>query len=192
MFAATTRIACGRFDFAEQSEARRYEEIVGIKALQLDNRDASEILQQRQLNQRWDADDKQHEPPVKLLKWSTGPARYLALDGKEIASRRARLRFDRSGLRASLHQRRLAVSADCPDCKGLADTADHVLMHCGVYNAARQACVAQLAAAGLQLEPAIAMGHVEQLNPQRQATSLMATGQLLRAIDRVAARRQKQ
>jgi len=60
---------------AEQSEARRYEEIVKCKAMQLDNREASEILQQRQLNQRWDADDKQNEPPVKLLKWITGPAR---------------------------------------------------------------------------------------------------------------------
>jgi hypothetical protein len=62
---------------AEQSEARRYEEIVKCKAMQLDNREASEILQQRQLNQRWDADDKQNEPPVKLLKWITGPALLL-------------------------------------------------------------------------------------------------------------------
>src|SRR6185437_4560349 len=127
---------------AEQAEARRYEEIVKCKAMQLDNREASEIIQQRQLNQQWDTDDKQYEPPVKLLKWNTGPARYLALDGKEIASRRARLRFDRSGLQASLHQRRLAVSADCPDCKGSRDTADHVVLNCGTYNAARLACVA--------------------------------------------------
>jgi hypothetical protein len=175
---------------AEQSEARRYEEIVKCKAMQLDNREASEILQQRQLNQRWDADDKQNEPPVKLLKWITGPARYLDLDGKEIASRRARLRFDRSGLRASLHQRRLAVSADCPDCKDSPDTADHVLLNCGTYNAERLACVSQLVTAGCSLNVAIALGEVEHLNPKRQAICLTATGLLLRAIDRVAARRQ--
>lgn len=176
---------------AEQSEARRYEEVVHTKAMQLDNREASDILQQRQLNQRWDADDKRHEPPVKLLKWSTGPARYLALDGKEIASRRARLRFDRSGLRASLRMRRLVDSEECPDCKAPADTAEHVLLHCRAYDDARLACVTQLSSAGCSLDLALALGEVEHLNPKRQLICLTATARLLRAIDRVAARRQR-
>ena len=176
---------------AEQSEARRYEGVVKRKAMQLDNKEAADILQERQLNERWDTDDKQQEPPVKLLKWHTGPARYLALDGKEIASRRARLRFDRSGLRASLHQRRLAASAECPDCKAPGDTAEHVILQCGVYNAARLACAAQLVNAGCSFDLAIALGEVEHLNPKRQEICLTATGHLLRAIDRVAARRQR-
>jgi hypothetical protein len=177
---------------AEQSEAKRYEGIVKCNSIQLSNKDVDDTLQQRQLNQRWDADEKRQEPPVKLLKWLTGPARYLALDSKEVASRRARLRFDRSGLRASLRQRRLVASADCPDCKGVPDTAEHVLLHCPAYAAARQACAAALQRANCSFDLGTALGEVEQLNPRRQVSSLGITGQLLRTIDRIVARRRRQ
>ena len=107
------------------------------------------------------ADEKQHEPPVKLLKLKPGPACYLRLDSKEVASRRARLRFDRSGLRASLKQRRLVASDDCPDCKGVPDTAKHVLLHCPAYAAARQTCEAAMRRANCTFDESTALGDVE-------------------------------
>jgi hypothetical protein len=148
-------------------------------------------LQEEQLRDWWPEEDKSHELPVKALKLSTGPARYLTLDDKDVASRRARLRFDRSGLRASLRQRRLVASDDCPDCKGVPDTADHVLLACPAFQLERKTCEASLANYGCVLDFGTALGGVELLAPHMQRVTLAATGRLLRAIDRIAARRKR-
>jgi hypothetical protein len=176
---------------AEQSEARRYEAAVDGSSLALTNKDVATRLQEKQLSEWWPDEDKTHELPVKALKLLPGPARYLTLDDKEVASRRARLRFDRSGLRASLRQRRLVASDDCPDCKGVTDTAEHVLLVCPAYQVERKTCVAALARYACVLNFGTALGDVEFLAPHMQRASLAATGTLLRAIDRIAARRRR-
>jgi len=176
---------------AERSEVRQYEAVVGDKAIAVTNELADHRMQQRQISDWWDEEDKKHVLPVKLLKLNTGPSRYLILDNREAASRRARLRFDRSGLQASLKQRRLTANENCPDCKGEPDTADHVLLRCPTFDQARRACGNALARVNCHLNSGIAMGGVEDLSPQQQLTVLHATAGLLMAIGRIAARRRR-
>ena len=176
---------------AERSEAKRFETAVGASSLELNNQEVAFRLQEKQLREWWPEEDIKHELPVKLLKLQPGIACYLTLDDKEVASRRARLRFDRSGLRASLRQRRLVPTADCPDCKGVPDTAEHVLMSCPSFSGERHACETALGRCRCVLDLATAMGAVEDVTPHQRRTSLAATGRLLRAIDRIAARRRR-
>src|SRR6185295_7238779 len=90
--------------------------------------------------------------PLLNVKFKPGMSLYLVRDNKDIASRRARLRFDRSGLGASLAKRRLVASADCPDCKGVTDDAEHALLQCPRFAVPRQACAAALDGAGCALD----------------------------------------
>src|SRR5687767_13604537 len=61
-------------------------------------------------------------------------------DTKTVASRRARLRFDRSGLNASRYRRKLSNTDQCPDCKLATDSAEHVVLDCPSHNIARKCC----------------------------------------------------
>jgi hypothetical protein len=176
----------------ERSEAKRCEALMGATAVELTNEEASQLLQRKQLSEWWGDEERKYPLPVTLVKMGPGPARYLAVDPKEIASRRARLRFDRSGLRESLRRRRLTASGDCPDCKGVTDTPEHVLIICPVFDAARRTCEAELRRIGCELNLQSGLGGVEELGPQRQISSLRATAGLLAAIERIGARRNKE
>jgi hypothetical protein len=97
----------------------------------------------------------------------------------------------RSGLRESLRRRRLANSGDCPDCKGVTDTPEHVLTSCPVFDAERRICVAALGRCGCELNLQTGLGGVEELRPHQQLAALKATAGLLKAIDRIGARRRR-
>src|SRR6185312_15267354 len=170
------------------------EKEVGASCMELDNNEVTRRLQSHQLREGWGEEDKKHELPVRLVKFAAGLARYLLVDSKEAASRRARLRLDRSGLRESMARRRLADSPDCPDCKGTPDTAEHVLLQCPSFGAARLACSAELRRLNLQLNLVTALGETEPAagRPVTEAAhvaALHATAGLLMAIDRIAAKR---
>jgi hypothetical protein len=136
-------------------------------------------------------DEQRHPLPIKFLKHSpAGPSCYLLSDPKSVASRRARLRLDRSGLNDSRFRRRLTPSPLCPDCKVYVDTPEHVLLHCPHYDQTRQTVRSTLSRYGLQLDFALAMGDVEGLPSTRlQKDTLSATALLLSAINRISARR---
>ena len=136
-------------------------------------------------------DEQRHPLPIKFLKhFPAGPSRYLLCDSSPVASRRARLRLDRSGLNESRFRRRLAPSLLCPDCKVFVDTPEHVLLHCPQYDQVRHRVQSTLSGFGLQLDVALAMGDVEGLPSTRlQKDVLLATSALLSAIDRISARR---
>lgn len=172
----------------EQSAVRRWEEAVGGQALQLGPKLTKERLLMRQLASGW-TDGKDTCVPLLTHKFEPGLSVYLLLDDKHTASRRARLRFDRSGLRASLAKRRLVPSPDCPDCKGAVDDADHVLLTCPAFAGPRANCAAALAQAGCVLSTELALGRVEHLPKRKQAAALLATSELLTAIERIGARR---
>jgi len=175
----------------ERSLAKQWDGPAGGSALQVDARQVGPRLLSHQLNSGWNEDKDPSLPLLALKVGHTGLSAYLRHDDKVTASRRARLRLDRSGLRASLAQRRLAASAACPDCGAGTDDAEHALLLCPRQAAARQVCEAALAACGRALNFGLAMGQVEQLPPRLQQTALAATAGLLKAVDRIAARRQR-
>jgi hypothetical protein len=83
-----------------RAAARRFEGLVGDGAIVLTNGRTKLLLLSRQL---WDLqqDGAEHPAPVIVQKLSPLPSLYLRTDSKSVASRRARLRFDRSGLNES-------------------------------------------------------------------------------------------
>jgi len=170
--------------------------VVGVAAIHLSGPTATARLLRHQLDLRWDVDDQKQPLPFTLLKFEPGPSLYLRTDSKTTASRRARLRFDRSGLNAARYRLRLSPTAACPDCKHPADDADHVLLHCPQYDAHRLACRTAL----LRIDPRIdslpalytvAMGGVEHCADNLQPAILAATAPLLDAISRIAAIRRR-
>jgi hypothetical protein len=166
------------------SELKRFEHRTSMKALECDNTQVTNSLLRFQLRHCWDEEDKS-VPPVMLLKLEPGLPAYLVHDNKTTAARRARLRFDRTGLNASLFHRRLAASPDCPECKGQAETADHVIMQCPKYNAARLLCDGRLRQLGLQHETHWALGGVEGELERRARRVLETTAEFLAEIDRL-------
>ena len=159
-------------------------------ALRMSSAAVHKSLQNLQLNDWWTDQEQKHLMPIMLLKLTAGPSRYLSQDNNTAASRRSRLRFDRSGLNESRYRRRLTLSPDCPDCKLCPDTAEHVLLECPTYDQARQRCQTSLQQFGLHLSYPLAMGAVEQLSSlQLQADVLSATAKLLEAIGRISSRR---
>jgi len=177
----------------ERSEAKHcLAKLRAGDALELDNAELVERLLRHQLLAQWDDGDKRTLPQQNVkLRPGFEQYRYLLWDTRETASRRARLRFDRSGLRASLAHRRLVQSADCPDCKGVADTAEHVLLECPSYAAQRQACRDALGGLGVELNLATAIGGLEDTDAQHRQRAINATAGILNAIHRVAARRMR-
>jgi hypothetical protein len=130
----------------------------------------------------WDEED--YVAPAKLLKFSPGTSCYISHDSPFVAARRARLRFDRSSLNASLFKRRCSPTDKCPVC-GLVEDTDHVLLHCPAYDAARQACKAAFAFHKVDFNAGILLGQVEDLPAHLQKPILEASGTLLSQIKRI-------
>ena len=172
-----------------RAEVRRFEGLIGVEAVTVSNKRAKQLLLSRQW---WDLqhEDTKLPSPVAVLKRDGSASLYLYKDSPAVASRRARLRFDRSGLNESRFRRKLSPTPHCPSCPNVADSADHVLLACPQYAAARQSCQTALGRFGLSLNSPLAMGFVDDLQPiTLQADVLAATSPLLDAICRISARR---
>lgn len=169
-------------------EVRRLEAVHGSG---LSAAGALASLRDTQLGDWWGEEDEKHPLPIKLLKFTARPSSYLRVDSRTVASRRARLRFDRSGLNASRFKRKLVDSRACPDCKAPCDDSEHALLHCPVYSAPRQSALAALSQYGLSPDLySIAMGSVDHLPSQHlQADALTATAPLIEAAARISSRR---
>src|SRR6185437_14772933 len=80
---------------------------------------------------------------LRALKTSPGLSRYLKLDDQQTACARARLRFNRARLNASLHERKAIDSPDCTAC-GVPETVHHAVCDCNLRATAaaelRRAC----------------------------------------------------
>jgi hypothetical protein len=82
---------------------------------------------------QWQLDNwsevKEGSKLLKGLKTQAGPSSYLLSDERRLSAVRARLRFDRASLNASLAQRSVLANANCPTC-GQIDTVEHCLLEC--------------------------------------------------------------
>lgn len=111
-----------------------------------------------------------------------GLAPYLVSDDRQTFCLRARLRFARSYLRAHQHRLGLADSAVCEQCDlGRDETAEHVVLECPKYNAARRELQATLLQHQLALSPAVVLAALWKKNKLTPAV-LEATGKFLRTI----------
>jgi hypothetical protein len=143
------------------------------------------VLLQKRINDLWNEDCEKDLPWYKRLKSKPGMAVYLFHDSKVVAARRARLRFNKSSLRASLHSRRLAADPHCPDCKNVTESPQHVIFDCPTYAIARAACTTALADRGLLLTIPHALGGLENVPDYLHELVLQATATLLLAITRI-------
>src|SRR4051812_38417892 len=119
------------------------------------------------------------------VKFKPDIADYLLHDSKVVAARRARLRFDKSSLRASLHSRRIAADPFCPDCKNITESPQHAILDCPSYANARTACSAALLSRGLRLTVPLTLGGLEGEPNSLHTLILKATGILLIAMTRI-------
>jgi hypothetical protein len=166
-----------------KAAVRRYEWLLSV------NHQDPNLLQllkpaalQYQLRMWWD--EKDASIPVKLLKFEPGPSKYLTHDKPKAASRRARLRFDRSSLNLSMSRRRCSNTSLCPVCH-ITEDADHVLHTCPSYDVARHACQAAFAYHNIPFQSSYLLGEVSPLPPRVQASILDASASFLQTITRI-------
>lgn len=171
-----------RLQFEHQNWA---EAATGCDPITHDSQQIAAALLRHQLRSWWDGEEK--EPClIKSLKMDPGTALYLLHDPALVAKRRARLRFDRSSLNKSLFRRRLAASPYCPDCPNDEDTAEHILLHCQRYDAARSACDAVFRQYNVHMTLATLLGELGDIRPSAKRLALLqASSTLLAAIKRV-------
>jgi hypothetical protein len=98
-----------------------------------------ELVQQLD-HQRWRSTGAKS---LRALKTSPGLSRYLKLDDQQTACARARLRFNRARLNASLHERKCIDSPDCTAC-GVPETVHHAVCDCNRYANLRATAAAEL------------------------------------------------
>src|SRR3954447_14929867 len=79
---------------------------------------------------------------LKRVKFSPGLSRYLLFDDGPTAIARARFRFDRALLRASMHKRALTEDPNCQLCD-VPETVHHALADCPRYDNFRATARAQ-------------------------------------------------
>lgn len=126
------------------------------------------FLARRDTFERWKAQDKGKR--VQEVRSRPGLARYHSLDPPGIAALRSRLRFDLELLGASMLKRHLENNGDCvcegwdaeQNCK-VVESRDHFLLHCPLYAAARQRCLADLHDHSIEPTAALFMGSTNNL-----------------------------
>ena len=139
---------------------------------------------------------------MRYLQFSPDLPKYLTQDCKLAAARRARLRLGCSGLNESRARRRLTPTADCPDCKGAIEDADHVATVCPRWAAARHECNMELSVHGLVLNAELLMGGTEPDDGENEAkaprpdpavrrAALKATERFLLKISRIGPTRRQ-
>jgi len=127
---------------------------------------------------------------MKGIKLSPGASEYLFVDDRRTSALRARLRHDRSSLKASLADRRVEPSPNCPTC-GVPEDNDHCVLICPNFAIPRLRCTTRLSRIGQPLKSsAVALGdtewpakHVFRLPDNVQRELLIITGEYLRDID---------
>src|SRR6185436_14750454 len=152
----------------------------------IDNKEAMAVVHdqlQRHQWQEWQSNDIGCWQ-LKGLKLSSGPSLYLLHDGRRLATLRARLRFNRCSLRASLAERRLSADPNCEVC-AVPETVEHCLLVCPRYTIARQECAAALDLHRLPLTLASALGSLDDAGPGVRRAALATTGRYLLAIDNI-------
>lgn len=123
---------------------------------------------------------------LKGLKCKAGPSYYILHErNRRLQAIRARLRFDRASLNASLNQRRV-IGYDSPLCAtcNMADTIDHCLLECKSYDAERKAANAEFNRHGLQLNlDTVLLGDANAMSSVQLSTCLQISSVYLLAID---------
>jgi hypothetical protein len=89
------------------------------------------------------------DAPSSVLNFTPAPLSfrvpsYLTCDStRDTRSMRARIRFQRTGLRSDLFRQGLADQADCPRCPGILHTAEHFVLRCPRTRSARSTLFSQ-------------------------------------------------
>jgi hypothetical protein len=115
------------------------------------------------------------------VKQSPGTSLYMLRDTRPVCNLRARLRFNRCGLNASLAQRRVVPSPLCLMC-GVDETVEHCLLECDSYDIVRNTCKNRLEAETLPMNLAVILGDEHAINSLSVAAALSITGDFLIAI----------
>ena len=140
-------------------------------------------VDQWQLDQ-W-SDAKEGSKQLKALKTQAGPSGYLLADDRRLSAVRARLRFDRASLNASLAQRCVVPDASCPHC-GQVDSVEHCLLECKRFASQRNDLDLELQREGEQLSLATVL--TSDLLPKHVWSNVQqSSGRFLLAIDAIRA-----
>ena len=130
----------------------------------------------------WKFADQQMSKLLQGVKLQHGVSHYLTSDTRIICSIRARLRFDRALLNASLAQRRLRLSPDCELCN-TPESVEHCLVACERYDNCRESCAKKLHAEGIDCNLGVLLGDYTGLTAGQTRSAVDITSQFLLAIE---------
>jgi hypothetical protein len=120
---------------------------------------------------------------MKLCKVDSGVSPFLHKASRSAIQLIARFRYNRSGLNEQRHKRNPAVSPLCAECKaGSPESVEHVLMQCPHYDPPRRQLLTSLTAIACPLSLNVALGSIEQIDPDHHATALSAVVTFLAAV----------
>ena len=122
---------------------------------------------------------------LKAVKLRPGISQHLMLDDRVVCTMRARLRFNRSSLNASLAERKVTSDARCQNC-GVPETTEHCLLYCQLHDTGRAACQQLLAAMNVPFGVDTVLGSPDAVPNSRDCPAVLTiTGDFLRTIDTV-------
>jgi len=101
---------------------------------------------------------------LKGIKLNYGTSSYLLHDSRAICNVRARLRFDKASLHASLAQRRIVQDPNCALCH-VPETVEHCILHCQRFDNLRTTCKSALLAQNIPFNIATVLGDTTGLSP---------------------------
>lgn len=113
---------------------------------------------------------------------SAQPASYLSHDSRSVAVTRARFRMNRANLNSWLFRYGAIPTSACPKCNDPNEDADHVLLHCPAYDAARRTCHLRFSQLGCPFTVDVLLGSLASVPKVHHRECLAASAVLLSSI----------